>query len=314
MTVLETKEGEAPFSHPSIPSSRHCKTYYRVLGDLSSSATPIVVLHGGPGIPHIYLAPLFNRYHALTQTPVILYDQIGCGKSTRFPSKIGDEDFWTVDLFIAELENLLAYLGVERFDLYGHSWGAMFGAVVATPSSSPLAFRVRRLVLASGPATMKLWEQAQHTWLKSMPKTVRRAIENAERDNDYESDEYKAAVMEYYKLHLCRVWPFPEALNVAFDEMEKDPTVYSTMCGPSEITITGSLRNYDWVEKSKGIKVPTLLVHGEFDEASDPVIKPWFQNIRKVKWVTISDGAHCVHLEQPEKYASVLRSFLLDEE
>ncbi|KAK1996821.1 proline-specific peptidase [Colletotrichum falcatum] len=310
MTVLEVKEGEAPFPHPSIPPSSHPRTYYRVLGDLSSSAVPVVVLDGGPGIPHGYLAPLFNRYHALTQTPVVLYDQIGCGRSTRFPSRIGDEDFWAIDLFVAELENLLAHLGVERFDLYGHSWGAMLGAVVATPSSSPLAFRLRRLVLASGPASMELWGRAQRAWLEGMPEPVRRAIEHADRDGDYESGEYKDAVLEYYKLYLCRVWPFPDALAEALGEMEKDPTVYSTMCGPSEITITGNLRDYDWVEKSRGIKVPTLLVHGEFDEASDLVVEPWFQNIRKAKWVTISDGGHCVHLEQLEKYAGVLKSFL----
>ncbi|GKT50663.1 L-amino acid amidase [Colletotrichum spaethianum] len=314
MTVLQTKEGKAPFSHPSIPPSTRPETYYRILGDLSSTATPIVALHGGPGIPHVYLAPLFSAYHALTQTPVILYDQIGCGRSTRFPSKIGDRDFWTVELFIAELENLLSHLGVERFDLYGHSWGAMLGAVVATPSSSPLAFKVRRLVLASGPASMKLWEQAQHQWLKSIPGPVRKAIENADIDKDYESDEYKAAVLEYYKVHLCRVWPFPEALSDAFAELEKDPTVYSTMCGPSEITITGSLRTYNWIEKSTQIKAPTLLINGEFDEASDLVVKPWFHSIRKVKWVVISDGGHCVHLEQLEKYAGVLKSFLQDEE
>ncbi|GKT63996.1 proline-specific peptidase protein [Colletotrichum tofieldiae] len=314
MTVFKTKDGKVPFWHPSIPPSVHPETFYRILGDLSSTITPIVVLHGGPGIPHIYLAPLFNRYHALTQAPVILYDQIGCGRSTRFPSKIGDEEFWTVDLFVAELENLLSHLGVERFDLYGHSWGAMLGAVVATPSSSPLAFRVRRLVLGSGPARMKLWEQAQHKWLKSMPDLVREAIENADRDKDYESDEYKAAVLEYYKVHLCRVWPFPEALSDAFEEMEKDPTVYSTMCGPSEITITGSLRTYNWIEKCKQIKASTLLINGELDEASDAVIKPWFQNIRKVKWITISNGGHCVHLEQLEKYAGVLKSFLLDDQ
>ncbi|KZL84909.1 l-amino-acid amidase [Colletotrichum incanum] len=313
MTVFKTKDGKVPFSHPSIPPSVQPETYYRIFGDLASTITPVVVLHGGPGIPHVYLAPLFNRYHALTRTPIILYDQIGCGGSTRFPSKAGDEDFWTTDLFVAELENLLSHLDVERFDLYGHSWGAMLGAIVATPSSSPLAFRVRRLVIGSGPASMTHWEEAQHEWLKRLPDPVREAIENADRDKDYESDEYKAAVLEYYKVHLCRVWPFPQALSDAFEEMEKDHTVYSTMCGPSEITITGSLRTYNWIEKSKQIKASTLLINGEFDEASDAVVKPWFQNIRKVKWITISNGGHCVHLEQLDKYAGVLSSFLLDD-
>lgn len=246
MTIFQTTEGNAPFPHPSIPSSVHPQTYYRVIGDLSSQSSsgirPLVVLHGGPGIPHAYLTPLFIRYHSLTQTPIILYDQIGCGKSTHFPSKVGDEAFWTVDLFVAEFENLLSYLGVENFDLYGHSWGAMLAAVIASPQSS-LAPNVGKLVLASGPASMKLWERAQHKWLESMPDTVREAIEKADRDGDYGSPEYEAAVLEYYKVHLCRTWPFPKALSDAFEELEKDPTVYSTMCGPSEISITGNLRS-----------------------------------------------------------------------
>ncbi|KAJ3955226.1 hypothetical protein N0V92_008259 [Colletotrichum tropicale] len=310
MVLIKVVEGSVPFLHPSFPEDSNPQTAYRILGDLSAGK-PLVALHGGPGIPHVYLSPLFTYYHKQTKTPVILYDQIGCGKSTHYPEKQGNESFWTVSLFVSELENLLARLGVDKFDLYGHSWGGMLAAVIATESASPvLAPKIEKLILASSPASMKLWETAQRNWLKEMPKTVRQAIEKAEKDGDYESEEYQAAVMEYYKVHMCRIWPFPKALADAFDELEKDPTVYSTMNGPSEITVVGNLKSYDWSEKCKEIKVPTLVIHGEFDEASYLVVEPLVKNIRNSKWITISNGAHIVHLEQLEKYSWFLEKFL----
>ncbi|KAL0936914.1 l-amino-acid amidase [Colletotrichum truncatum] len=310
MTLLKVTEGKVPFAHPSLPADSNPHTFYRILGDISV-AKPVVALHGGPGIPHGYLTPLFEHFHKQTKTPVILYDQIGCGQSTRYPEKAGDESFWTIALFASELDNLLEHLGVNEFDLYGHSWGGMLAAVVATESSSPkLAHRVEKLVLASSPASMKLWATAQRAWLKGMSREVQDAIEQAEKDNNYESKEYQDAVLEYYKVHLCRVWPFPQALADAFGELEKDPTVYMTMCGPSEITITGNLKDYDWIEESKQIKAPTLVIHGEFDEASTLVVEPWQNSIPSVQLVTLSDGAHIVHLEQLEKYSGLLERFL----
>lgn len=38
------------------------------------------------------------------------------------------------------------------------------------------------------------------------------------------------AVMEFYKRHLCRVWPFPPDVQASLDWLEKDNTVYMTMC------------------------------------------------------------------------------------
>lgn len=55
--------------------------------------------------------------------PVVLYDQVGCGKSTHLREKRLDTSFWTVELFIAELDSLLEHLGIaDDFDLLGQSW------------------------------------------------------------------------------------------------------------------------------------------------------------------------------------------------
>ena len=75
------------------------KTSYTVFGDLASGTTPLVALHGGPGIPHQYLLP-HTRLVTERAIPVILYDQIGCGKSTHLKDK--PAEFWSVELFVAE--------------------------------------------------------------------------------------------------------------------------------------------------------------------------------------------------------------------
>jgi pimeloyl-ACP methyl ester carboxylesterase len=81
----------------------------------------LVALHGGPGVNHGYLLILSD----LTQTysiPLVVYDQIGTGYSTHLPEKRGDTSFWTEELFLAELNNLLTYLRIkDDYDLLGHS-------------------------------------------------------------------------------------------------------------------------------------------------------------------------------------------------
>ena len=54
--------------------------------------------------------------------PIVLYDQIGNGASSHIKDK--PDGFWTAELFMDELDNLLKHLGIrDNFDLLGHSWG-----------------------------------------------------------------------------------------------------------------------------------------------------------------------------------------------
>lgn len=54
--------------------------------------------------------------------PVIFYDQLGNGESTHLPD--APKDFWKPELWVDELNNLLAHLGIaDDFDLIGNSWG-----------------------------------------------------------------------------------------------------------------------------------------------------------------------------------------------
>ena len=89
---------------------------------------------------------------ANTSTPVIVYDQLGCGKSTHLPSQPEPKKFWTPKLFLDELDNLVEKLGIEKYDVLGQSWGGMLGAMHAINRPKGL----RKLIIADSPASMEL--------------------------------------------------------------------------------------------------------------------------------------------------------------
>lgn len=191
-----------------------------------SDSVPLITAHGGPGAAHEYLLPFTDLYDKYG-IPVIFYDQIGCGRSTRLREKSGDEAFWSIQLFINELENLVDYLGLRRrgFDFLGQSWGGMLGGVYA--AQHPVG--LRKLILADAPSSIPLLLKGEMALVKKLPKDTREAIEEGERTGDYESDNYKNACLVFYHKHLCRLDPFPPELAAALGHLEEDPTVYTTM-------------------------------------------------------------------------------------
>jgi proline iminopeptidase len=86
--------------------------------------TPVIFLHGGPGVPDMRGdAAYFGR---LTRDgfDVYVYDQVGSGRSAR----LADPTQYTVARHVADLEAIRRRIGAERVVLIGHSWGAVIGA------------------------------------------------------------------------------------------------------------------------------------------------------------------------------------------
>ena len=98
-----TNSGTAPFE---LDGERF-ETWYRIDGELADQTQPpLVALHGGPGGSHDYLLPLTDL--ARGGRALILYDQLGSGNSSHIHGR--GSDFWTIELFVSELRNLLATL------------------------------------------------------------------------------------------------------------------------------------------------------------------------------------------------------------
>lgn len=56
--------------------------------------------------------------------------------------------------------------------------------------------------------------------------------------------------------------------------------------------------------------MPTLLTNGGHDEAHDVTMKPYFENIPKVKWVQFAKSSHLAHEEERDRYMTYVADFL----
>lgn len=287
-------EGSAEF--------RGLRTWYRITGDLASAKAPLVVVHGGPGMAHNYLLSLTAL--ARGGRAVIHYDQVGVGRSSHLPQ--AEREFWTVELFVSELDALLRHLGIERrYHLLGQSWGGMLGAEHAVLRPPGL----RSLVLANSPASMALWLQEANRLRALLPPPVQATLLRHEAAGTTDSAEYADAVRVFYDRHVCRVaWP-PE-VEATFAAVEADPTVYHTMNGPSEFHCVGTIRDWSIVERLDRIDVPTLLVSGRHDEATEAVVQPFADRIADVRWRIFEDSSHMPHVEETEAFVVTVDGFI----
>lgn len=74
--------------------------------------------------------------------------------------------------------------------------------------------------------------------------------------------------------------------------------------------ILGSFKNWEIGRSAQNIEAETLLLNGRYDEATDLCMKPWFETVPKVKWVTLENASHMGHWEERERYMEVCGCFL----
>ena len=295
MTRIQSVEGRAKFGK--------YETWYRISGDLNGKKKPVFILHGGPGAAHNYVDAY--KLLSLQGRAVIHYDQLGCGNSTLLPHK--GADFWTPQLFIDELNNLVDHLKQRQaFHVLGQSWGGMLGAEYGITRPSGL----KSLVIANSPASMELWVKEANRLRSEMPKDVQDALSRHERAGTTNDPEYLAATMRFYERHVCRVVPFPPEVTATFDQVARNPTVYNTMNGPNEFYVIGTLKTWSVIDKVHRINVPTLLISGRFDEATPAVVQPFKDNIKGARWEIFEHSSHMPHVEEQEKCMKLVGEFL----
>jgi len=269
---------------------------YRILGDGDRT---LVLLHGGPGGGSLYLKPLERL--AGRGRRVILYDQLGCGESDR-PH---DSSLWRADRFVNELELLRRHLGLEAFDLYGHSWGGMLATDYALAHQQHL----RSLVLASTIADAALLKREMEGLLQGFPDDVRETLRGHEAAGTTDSPEYQEAIMTVYRRHLCRCDPWPPEVVKTFEDFAMD--VYVPMWGPSEFAFDGNLSDWDRVDRLREIHVPTLVTVGRHDELTPACSRQIHERIPDSRLVVFEDGSHMTFWEETESYLQVVDEFLL---
>jgi proline-specific peptidase len=265
---------------------RGYRTWYRVIGDRSSDAVPLLALHGGPGSTHNYFEPLERL---ADRRPVVVYDQIGCGKSDR-PTEIQ----WSVDVFREEVAEVREQLQLERIHLLGTSWGGM----LALEHVLVAATGIVSLILSSTTANIDEWVQEQRRLLREM------GLEPAAADDPV----HDRIEQLYFDGHFYR-GPKP---RVELERMfaERNVDVYRAMQGPDEWTVTGALRGWDVRDRLHEIDVPTLVVRGRYDMSTAKIAATLVNGIRGAREIVLENSSHTPVLEDTEAYLETVDEFV----
>jgi L-proline amide hydrolase len=281
------------------------ETWYRVSGELRPGdpdvPAPLIVLHGGPGATHDCLLSLVDL---ADRRAVAHYDQLGNGRSTHYPDR--GADFWTVDLFVRELHNLVDALGIgDRHHVLGQSWGGFLAEEYALTQPPGLC----SLVLANTAASWADFATEAGKLRERLPEDVQATLAKHEDAGTYDDPEYVQACMVFYDRHVCRI-PWPPEVAATFEWLEHDATVYRTMNGPSEFHIIGSCKDWQVKDRLHEIRVPTLLVSGRHDEATPALQQVLLDGIAGSEWVCFEESSHMPHVEERNRYMKVVGDWL----
>jgi proline iminopeptidase len=275
-----------------VPGGR---IWYRVVG--SGPGTPLLLLHGGPGAPSYYLKPLAAL---ADERPVIFYDQLGAGHSDQ----VSDTTLWKTERFVQEIEALRKALNLTEIHLLGHSWGTILGAeyLFTRPSG------VRSVIFASPALSMNRWVQDTDSLRHLLPDSVQAVIDQHEAAGTFEDPAYQEATMLFYQQFLARKQPWSADIDSTFSQM--NPSLYGYMNGPSEFTITGTLKEYDATPRLGELALPTLFTTGEFDEATPATVRYYHSLVPGSQLAIIEDSGHLTMHDAPERNVAVVRDFL----
>jgi L-proline amide hydrolase len=279
---------------------RGWRTWYRVVGDLASSAVPLLALHGGPGSTHHYFGPLERLG---SERPVVLYDQIGCGSSDR-PQDIE----WSVAVFREEVDAVRSQVGFERIHLLGTSWGGMLALEHVLSGAEGIV----SLILSSTLASIDQWAAEQLVLRNALPPAVVEVLDRHERAGTYDDPEYEQAMEAYFDRHFYRgPKPRPELERM---NAEKARDVYRAMQGPNEWTVTGALRGWNVRDRLGEIDRPTLVIRGRHDMCTDSIADTLVKGIPTAREIVLEKSSHTPVLEESERYLETVSAFVRDSE
>ncbi|WP_228850495.1 proline iminopeptidase-family hydrolase [Aegicerativicinus sediminis] len=271
------------------------KIWYGIMGN--GDNTPLLCLHGGPG-------GTSKRYYNLSEIsnerPVIMFDQLGSGRSGHHQ----DTTLLKVEKFVEQVNAIKSELKLNEFYLVGSSWGA----ALALEYYSKYPEGIKGIIFNSPYFSTPIWSEDATELVSQLPDSIQTAIRIAERDNLFDTESYMAADSVFASRHGRRKEDFKHTYDTV--PKERNSFIYNYMWGPSEFTATGTLKNYDNVESLKKIKVPTLFTTGEFDEARPETVNMLSKMVNDSRFVIIPDAGHSTLNDNRQAVVKAIQDFL----
>ena len=260
----------------------------------SSSALPLLVVNGGPGLSHAYLLPTDVWKQLAQKRRVIFYDQRGTGASK--PVQAGAPQ--TLAAQVADLEAVRKGLNLPQVLLLGDSYGGLLS--IAYASAHPE--HVAKLILSD--AAGSNLNTLVHLFEEVYPETM--AAEKQQKQPPVISQEAAEASM---RTHFNLLFYSQAQRDLYFKKLGP---IHNVGLEPAVGQAVGDdASKADFTPKLAGFTFPTLVLTGRYDMNVAP-LTAWRlqQAIPGAKIVFFEQSGHFPWFEEPTKYRTVVEQFL----
>ena len=286
--MAEITEGYMPFMGH--------RTYYRITGERKDNGkAPLLCLHGGPGSTHNYFEVLDNVADE-DERMIVMYDQIGCGNSYLD----GHPELWTKETWMSELIALRDHLGLDECHIIGQSWGGMmiicFGIDYKEQTKG-----VKSFIISSGHPSSSMWEREGLRRIEMMPQDMRDAINTALETGCFSGEAYDRAVDEYMARY-CDFWLGEDVPECCRRPKKRGDEAYVEGWGPNEFSPTGSLRDFEYIDRLGEIEVPSLIMSGISDLCSPLIAQTLHDGIKGSEWILWERARHSCFVDRHDDY------------
>ncbi|MCF8381217.1 MAG: proline iminopeptidase-family hydrolase [Bacteroidales bacterium] len=288
-------------SNPGLKSGeayaelRDGKIWYKIMGE--GDKTPLLLLHGGPGGTS---RSMYNFEALSDDRPIIIFDQLGSGRSDHHK----DTSLMTLHSFVEQLEEFKNIIGLKDFYLYGHSWGTMLELAYYLEYPDG----IKGLIMNSPLISTPMWISDAGKLIATLHDTIQSAIYFGEESGNFNNQKYREAEAVFYSHFMLR----HSRIYSKYDTVPSygNDTIYEYMWGPSEFTSTGTLKEVDLSPGLKEIKVPTLFITGEYDEARPETVKYFQTQVPNAEFVEIKGSGHATMHDNLRDNVKAIRDFL----
>jgi proline iminopeptidase len=287
-----------PYFEEKRVDSGDAKLFCRVAG--KEEGTPLVVLHGGPGLSQEYLLPQLGSL-AKNQR-VIFYDQRGSGESVGG----NEEEKLTLEVFMEDLERIRESLGSERMSLLGHSWGGLLAMHYALAHPE----RIDKLVLMNpAPASSQGNEEFLQAYLH-LTAPFQNELQKIEH-----SEEFAVGDPETLNNYLKMIFAVYCADPKQVEKINLRASSHANVQGMKTLHRMDQEINqpYDLHAGLRYLECPTLIIHGDKDPIPVPAVERIHAALPHSELVVFEECGHFPYIEKPKECFALLNSFLHDE-
>ena len=257
-------------------------------------APPLLCVPGGPGLPHDYLLPLAAL---AAERPVVFYDPIGTGRSTRLSLP------WSRALLVEELAFVRDQLDVAQVDVYLHS-----GAILGADDLWRRPGLYRRAIFSATPFDVPAYTAAVEARIAELPPRLAAALRAGEADPaKRRTTFYGQAYYEFSARHILRLPATPPPMQRATLGFNRD--ILRAVKGGMLIH-SAECAQWSIVDRLPELALPALVCWGRHDPHDPERVAALTAGIRDRQLAVFEASSHMPHLEETAAHLEVVARFL----